>query len=526
MTRERHEDSGFVGSNSTIKGSASARPTGAGVPDGGEYRSLLRAAVAAGSSQLATAVVGVVRGKLIAGMIGASGLGITSILNSAAGLVGTVTGFGIPAAGVRAVAAFGQQAGSPGLSETLLVLRRMSWISGAAGAIFLCLLATPASVWLSGGSVPPRDFVAISVCVLFGSVATTELAILQGMRAIRALALCRTMMSISGAVASVGVLWFAGTTGIAMAQVGTSLSALAVVLAIARPHRIQGRLSDARVTLRSTGNLARYGAAFLATGVVGAAVDVGSRWIIIKNVGLSGAGVYTAVATLATLGISVAIATIGTDLYPSICAAGNDYRVVRRQVNRQIEMASVISSPMILMAFLMSGWVLPLLYSTEFSRGERLLQWQLVAASFVICSWPLAILPMALGRGLLHVLVETLFGALTLPVLYFASRIWGLAGCGIAAACVQALHFAVVLVIAVRVWSFRFSLRCLLAMAMLTLSSAIGLVGTTALTGRARPFALGLAVVVVGVWSWRQVRARVNKDISGSLGPKTYRNSI
>ena len=58
------------------------------------YRTALKATTLIGGSSFVNILIGMIKTKFIAVIIGPSGVGLISVLNSLTGIVGTVTGIG------------------------------------------------------------------------------------------------------------------------------------------------------------------------------------------------------------------------------------------------------------------------------------------------------------------------------------------------------------------------------------------------------------------------------------------------
>ena len=68
------------------------------------YRQIAKSTTLIGGTQVINIFIGIIRTKVLAMLLGPSGVGVVSMYQSAVGLVGTLTGFGIGSAGVRQIA--------------------------------------------------------------------------------------------------------------------------------------------------------------------------------------------------------------------------------------------------------------------------------------------------------------------------------------------------------------------------------------------------------------------------------------
>jgi hypothetical protein len=106
-----------------------------------------------GGAQALNYLVGMVRVKIIAVLLGPAGVGLIGLYSSAVGLVGTVTSLGIASSGVREVALAHGQDDPQAVARTVKVLRRACWATGLLGWALSAAAggaAQPMGVWRHG----------------------------------------------------------------------------------------------------------------------------------------------------------------------------------------------------------------------------------------------------------------------------------------------------------------------------------------------------------------------------------------
>lgn len=152
-----------------------------------------------GGLQGANLVCSVIRLKLVAIWIGAAGIGLFGLLNSALETIFTLTQLGIRQSAVRDLAA----ANHARLPHVVCAVRRWSLVLGIAGG----LLTIGLSPWLSYLTFGDKSrwwmFAALSVTVLFSAVNNGEGAVFQGMQRFRKLAACTLAGTIGGLAISI-----------------------------------------------------------------------------------------------------------------------------------------------------------------------------------------------------------------------------------------------------------------------------------------------------------------------------------
>lgn len=129
-------------------------------------------------------VLGMVRTKFAAVLIGTTGVGLAANFGVILGFVGTLAGLGIQSSAVRDVASAFAANDDHLLGTTILALRRICWLTGLLGAITMLLL----SPWLSqlsfGSGEYQCDIAALGIILLLGNLQGGQMAVIQGTRRI------------------------------------------------------------------------------------------------------------------------------------------------------------------------------------------------------------------------------------------------------------------------------------------------------------------------------------------------------
>ncbi len=105
------------------------------------YTQILKSSSLIGGAQGINLLLGMVRVKFAAVLIGPVGVGLIGNYTAIQGLVGTVAGLGIQSSGVRDVAAAVGQGDPEAIGRTVITLRRVCWLTGLLGALAMMALA-------------------------------------------------------------------------------------------------------------------------------------------------------------------------------------------------------------------------------------------------------------------------------------------------------------------------------------------------------------------------------------------------
>jgi O-antigen/teichoic acid export membrane protein len=151
----------------------------------------------------------------------------------------------------------------------------------------------------------------------------------------------------------------------------------------------------------------------------------------------------------------VAFSAMESDFFPRLSAVNNNVEESNLTINRQIEVAFLLVSPM-LVAFLVAvPMLLPLLYSSKFMAAISMTKIFVFAIYIRAVKLPVAYLPLAKGDSASFLLLEAIY-----DVLYVAGVVVGfhyaqLTGAGLAITIVGTIDWMVIVGYAYRKYSYR-----------------------------------------------------------------------
>ena len=166
------------------------------------YRDILRSSSIIGGASVINIIIGIVKVKVLAVLLGPAGVGLMGLYQNIMGMGATLAGCGIGSSGVRQLAA------SAGEASTLAIVRRTLWLSnlilGLAGMAVLWSLREPVALWVFGDTAHASEVGWLGLGVLLTLIAGSQTALLQGLRRIGDLARVSIISAFSGA--ALGIL--------------------------------------------------------------------------------------------------------------------------------------------------------------------------------------------------------------------------------------------------------------------------------------------------------------------------------
>ncbi|MDZ4199065.1 MAG: oligosaccharide flippase family protein [Kiritimatiellia bacterium] len=422
------------------------------------YRDIFFSTSLVGAQQGVRLAVGVVQSKVVAVLLGATGTGAFGLYSTLLNLGQSLFGLGINSSGVRQIAVARRPDSPAPAQEIRILLGAHAVLALLAGAVFW-LMRRPISRWTFGdeASVPALGYLAVSLAATL--MAVGALAVLQGLRKIRTLTVIHILAAIASAGTSIALIFRYRSAGIAPAFLGSSLCVLTIAWVFLPKLPRSEPLTSGKV-VREVSALTRLGTGFLAASLLTALSAYVVRALLTRHLGLQAAGLYQAGWMLATFYVSTVLQAMGTDFLPRICAVTACPEELNRQVNEQVEAGVLIVVPGLLLCLVAAPWLLRLLYTSEFLSSVGAARWMIAGMLIRAAAWPLSYMPMALNRPRVILLSETLAAAALIGFSAIGIRTHGLEGAGMAFLAASLLYTTVLLILARRLTSFSFSVRC------------------------------------------------------------------
>ncbi len=408
------------------------------------YSHILKYTGLFGGVQGLNILVGIIRNKLVAVILGPSGMGLISLFNSTINLLSNATNLGIPMSAVKNISEAHARGDDAALKRMVAMVRSWCLLTALAG-ILLCMALSPLlSYWTFGWGDHTLHFVLLSPIVGMLAVTGGEMAILKGMRRLRPLAMVSVWHVLMALVITVPLYFFFGESAIVPSLVVMALVQMALTLGFSL-RLFPLHLGVGRRQLREGSGMVRLGIAFVIAGILGSGADFLIRSYLSYNASLESVGLYSAGYMMIMTYASVVFSSMESDFFPRLSANHHYVTTANTVVNRQIEVSLLIVSPLLVFFTIAMPILLPLLYSGKFSPAIGMMQVMVIAVYFRAIKLPMAYLPLAKGDSYSYLLLEAVYDVLLVGAVIVAFQWWGLTGCGIAITAVGILDFLIIL---------------------------------------------------------------------------------
>jgi PST family polysaccharide transporter len=410
-----------------------------------------------GGSSALNIVIGIVRTKAMAVLLGPAGFGLFGLYSSIADLTQSVAGMGVNTSGVRQIAEAAGSEDADRIGRTAAVLRRTSILLGVLGAVLLVVFSEQVSTLTFGGKQHAASVSLLSIAVLFRLVSAGQGALIQGMRRISDLAKMAVLSGLFGTLISIPMVYVFRERGVVPSLIG--IAGMTIITSWWYSRKVRTRTpsmkaSDVRVEAM---RLLKLGFAFMTSGLLTMGAAYAIRIIILRNVGFEGTGLYQSAWTLGGLYVGFILQAMGADFYPRLTASANDHVACNRMVNEQARVGLLLAGPGAIATLTLAPAVMALFYTAKFGAAVAILRWICLGTTLQVITWPMGFIILAKGKQDFFFWSELAWAIVYVGLAWICVRSFGLNGAGIAFFGSYVFHILVIYPIVRRLSGFCWS---------------------------------------------------------------------
>lgn len=464
-----------------------------------------------GGAQALNYIVGLVRVKAVAILLGPSGVGVIGLYTSATNLIGAITEFGLQSSSVRSIA-YAQGHGDPEVvARTIRMLRRLCWATGGLGWLVSAALAIPLSNMLFGDTTHAWAYAVLGAVLLMNAVSGGQLALLQGLRRIGDIARVQVAAAALNTAVTVLLYVWLRDRGIVPVLLANAAISLSLSWSFARRVKVDPVVVGWRDAVETAKPMLGLGVAMMWSSVLTLAVALFTRTVIKRELGIEAVGIYDAAWALSGLFAGFVLTAMGADFYPRLTAVINDRDTARRVVNEQTEIGVLLAVPGLLFTLALAPLVVRILYSAEFAPAADVLSLMVLGVFGRVLSWPLGFIQLALGLSRWVIGTEAAFLALQALLVLWGVPRFGVTGAAYAFVGCYLVYLPTMTLVARRLADFQWSTPVVAL--MLQASALVALAFAASKLLPTLPLiATGTVLAAAGaLWSVRELTTRLGR---------------
>ena len=358
------------------------------------YRQILKATSVFGGVQVFSIIISLIKSKVIAMFLGTEGMGVYSLLQNPVNLISQISGLGLNSSGIRDVAQHADD--KIEFSKTVRTVQVWSRVCGVAGAALLFFMSPLISQWTFGSEDYSLDFRFLSLSVFLLAVGYENEIILKGKRRIVNVGKAGIFSASCSLLLSLPLYYFFRINAIVAILVITNLLTFLFNRHFARKEAVLPVKISARELFDRGKTMATLGSMMVLSSVIQTLTMYIVNLFIRIHGNISDVGLFQAGMQITNISIDLVFTAMAGDFYPRLAAICGDRKQTSLLVNQQVEVASLICSPILMGMILFCPLLIQIFLSAEFLPIRDFVCWLLLAAS-LRASWTIYYVMLAKG---------------------------------------------------------------------------------------------------------------------------------
>lgn len=404
------------------------------------YSQILKSSSIIGGAQGIQYVISLIRARIVADFLGPAGDGLLAMYQSTLQVLTNIALMGMGPSGVRQIADATAKSDPTRASRMAKIVGRVCWVTGVIGWALTVLMARPISEWTFGSSENAQSIAILGAALVLGSAAAGQMAILQGFRRLRDLALVNVFSGLVATLVCLPVYYYFGTQGIVPIFILTAALTWGFAAWGVRRMNLESVQMGWKEALADSKHLVGLGLAFMWSGVITSLGELTLKALVTRELGEVATGLYQAAWSISGMFALFIINAMGADFYPRLTATISDKKAASDLVNQQTEIGILMALPGLVASLAFAPGLMLVLKNRLYLPAADLLPWFIVGLLFRVISWPMGYVMLAQGASRWFVATETFFVALHVGMGFFAIEKIGLQGVSVAFAALYIIY--------------------------------------------------------------------------------------
>lgn len=489
------------------------------------FKDLLKGASILGSARIVEFVVGLLKIKVSAVILGTTGIGVFNQLNFLSNKMSEFTLLSTSEALVKQIAENSNDAQSSDLVLSALksyIVLVCVFMVLALGILYL--LSENITLYVFGDKAYSNAFlVALASLPLLVST-SIPFSILRALKDMKSIAKARVWIALLNIFHAFPLIYFWELEGAILSVFLSHLVGLVVNLLYAKKlyfRRLNVSFRTLMTAKMETGyfkELFEFSGFGLSIGIYVIISEFVCRSIVVSQIGVEAIGLYSPIIMWAGLFTSVLVTSLSTQLYTSFCQATNNKEIITL-LNDGLRLATFGLLPLVFMAIPYRELIITVFYSEEFIEAEKYLPFHFLGVVFQVWYSVFASSMSSTGRIKQHGFFRFFYLSTDIAVTYYFVMSFGLYGWMLKHIISPVIFFFVYALYCKKSMSFRVLGSNLIMMCYLLISS-VGLILIDELwdSGRYINFVFGPVLIFVSYIFLRDnERVRIKEFCSNNL---------
>ncbi len=338
------------------------------------YKSIFKATSLFGGVQLLQILVGLIRGKLISTLIGASGLGISALLTSPLNMIITISSFGLNSSAIKEISLASNSENKYELNKIVYIYKKLLILSCIFGTIILLFGSSLLSQYSFANNNYTLSFLFLILYIIPTILSQGYTTILQGNRNLGFTAKLSMWGSLIGIFFSLPFYYYFGVKGIVPALIIPQWVIFFLSIHYVNKLEIQSVKVQRKDLFKTGTSMIKLGFALMVSVLIGQITIYVLNLYISSQGSLADVGFMNAAIGMTTTVISMVFSAMGSDYFPRLASVCSYPDKMNETVNRQGEILLLIILPILICFSLFSSLLIHFFLSPDFLKINILIR--------------------------------------------------------------------------------------------------------------------------------------------------------
>ena len=394
--------------------------------------------------KLSAMVIGLVRSKFLALLIGPTGYGIMGLFQSTLDMIQLGTGLGIETSGVKKIASQEIQSDSKKLNQQVNILVNMSLYLGILGIIITVILAKPLSIFTFGNDAYTIGFIWLAFSLVFRRITLIQSTVFQGLQFLSLLAKSNLWANLLGFVLTIPLFLIYKVDAIVPSMVLSSIIGLMVTSFYYQKINIPFQYFSIKSTFKEGNDVIKFGILLSISSFLVVVSNFLIQIFISQNSGIEEVGLFNVGLVLVNSYVGLVFTAMSTDYFPQLASVVDNPEKTGEFVSKQAIFSLLLVTPVVLFFIIFIPFLIPLLFSKQFLPIIPMSIFLIGAMFFKALSWSFGYLIIAKADSKVFMKSTFFFNSLYVFLACFGFYQLGLVGVGYAFSVYFFLHLVFV----------------------------------------------------------------------------------
>lgn len=433
-------------------------------------KQMIKSSSIIGGASSLTILIGIVKVKALALLLGPAGIGFMGILMAILSTGTVLFGMGLGTSGVRELALSNKSIEK--LERVRKALFSANILLGTIAIILTYIFKEKLSELFFQDTGHQGSILIIAFGIFFSLICRSQTTLLQGFRKIADLAKVNVISASVASVLGILIILQLGEQGLPyFAITSPFITCIVAFFYTKQLPKLKSSYISFKQLKPQWHSLITMGFVLMLTGFMSSGCQLVIRHIINQELNIESVGYFQAAWSISMTYISFVLGAMAADYYPRLTQKITNQNDANLLVNEQTEIAIIFAAPVLLGMLAFAPLVINLLYSSEFIHSVEILRWQVFGDVIKVISWPIGFIILAKGHSKVFFCTELIWNTSYILFVYFGIGHFGIEVTGYAFSCSYFIYLIVVVFVSSHINSFKWTRHNIHLIILLSLSS-------------------------------------------------------